>query len=550
MTLSLPSVSPATPGHLEEVLRSLFAEVLDLPEVGPDEDFFDLDGDSLSAMRLIGRVRAELGLELNIRTLFAGPTVRALASALAEAGNDSGAPALPVLGQLLRPEQIPLSSAQQGLWYVAQLQGPSPTYNLPVAVRLSGRPDTAALQAALADVTARHEALRTRYPEALGVPFQEILPVDEARPQVRRARVAAADLEDALAEAAREVFEITAELPLNVTLFEVEEQPDRPVLLLLLHHIAGDGWSLRTLLRDLWSAYRSRTGGTAPEAGPLPVQYADFALWQHALLAAPAPDGPQARRAAFWRRTLAGLPDCLPLPTDRPRPAVASHRGAGVPVRIGADTHAALAELARSGDATLFMVLHAALAVVLCESGAGTDVPVGTPVLGRPDAVLDDVVGFFVSMVVLRTDTSGAPTFRELLERVRTADLDAFAHQDIPFDQVVEAVNPRRSASHHPLFQVALSLGGGAFAPEELPGRPGQPAVRAEAALLPTSVAKFDLGFYLNEVAPGPGGHRGITGSLEYATDLFDRATAEALAARLTGMLERVAADPDLRVAR
>ncbi|MCF3178969.1 hypothetical protein IPZ70_03250 [Streptomyces polychromogenes] len=543
MSSSPQAVLPPVPGtDFEEALCGLFAEVLDLPQVGPDDDFFELDGDSLSAMRLISRVRTVLGRELNIRTMFAHPTARGVARALAAAEPAAAGPAVPSPGAVVRPDLVPLSSAQQGLWYLAQLQGPSPTYNLPVAVRLSGAVDHTALRAALGDLVARHESLRTVYPEHDGVPFQRILTPQDALPELRTGTCASADLDRALAEAATEVFDITADLPLRAVLFGLQDRPGEQALHLLVHHIAADGWSLRLLLRDLWQAYAARSAGRTAEWQPLPAQYADFAVWQRLALGEEQdPASPLARQTAFWRGALEGLPERIELPADRPRPAVASHRGAGVEVTIGRGTHQALARLAHSSDATVFMVLQAALAVVLAGSGAGRDIPLGTPVLGRGDEALDDLVGFFVNMVVLRTDVSGDPTFRELLGRVRDRDLEAYAHQDVPFDRIVEALSPRRSSAHHPLFQVALSFGG-PFEDVRLPG------LRGSAALVPTSVAKFDLGLYVDELPGSDRSPQGITGTLEYATDLFDRDTAAGLAERLVGLLDRVATDPDLRV--
>ncbi|MGW7574964.1 condensation domain-containing protein [Streptomyces sp. NPDC054765] len=536
---------PATESHLEEVLRGLFAEVLDLPQVGTDEDFFDLDGDSISAMRLISRVRAVLGLELNIRTMFTAPTVRGVARALAQAAAEpSTAPqprTAPERG--VRPERVPLSLTQQGLWYLSLLQGPSPTYNLPLTVRLTGRVDTAALEAALGDVVERHESLRTVYPEDLGVPYQQVLAAEAARPALLRVSCDRADLDATVADAAQDVIDIMAEAPLRTWLFTAQDDPDEHVLLFLLHHIAGDGWSLRPLMRDLTQAYLARLKGAAPAWEPLPVQYVDYTMWQRAVLGeASDPASRLSQQVAYWRRALDGLPEQVELPTDRPRPGVASHHGAAVDILIDRTVHERLAQLAQARGATLFMVLQSALALVLTRSGAGEDIPIGTPVAGRGDESLDGMVGFFVNMLVLRTDTSGNPTFGELLERVRAADLEAYAHQDVPFDRLVEALNPKRSAGQHPLFQVALGFGGRGSAALHAPG------LRGTAGLAPTPVAKFDLGLYLDEVPGGDGSPQGIAGVLEYATDQFDQATAERMATDLVRLLTRVAQDPDFRL--
>ena len=316
--------------------------------------------------------------------------------------------------------------------------------------------------------------------------------------------------------------------------------------MIVMHHIAGDGWSMGVLARDLGTAYAARCTGQAPGWAPLPVQYADYAIWQREVLGSEDdPDSPAAVQLGYWRRALAGIPDELALPADRPRPAEFSHRGGLVDVQVSADVHAGLVEVARAGRATLFMVVQAALAVLLSRHGAGTDVPVGTVVAGRGDAALDELVGFFVNTLVLRTDLSGDPTFAELVSRVREADLAAYAHQDLPFEHLVEAVSPARSLARHPLFQVMLTF---QIAQDEaewqLPGLSVSPT-RSE-----TDTARVDISASLAERRTGDGAPAGIEGALLYSADLFDRATAEALAGRLAGVLGQVAADPGVRVSQ
>ncbi|MFF1691680.1 MULTISPECIES: condensation domain-containing protein [unclassified Streptomyces] len=528
----------------EEILRSLFAQVLDLPRVESDDDFFDLEGDSLSAMRLIGRVRSVLGLELNIREFFNAPTVAGTAATLA-----AKAPAAPPTTPLsetpppVRPARVPLSYAQQRLGFLAHLQGPNPTYNIPIELPLSGRVDAETLERALADIVERHEALRTVFPEERGALFQEVLAPESARPRLRSETCPRAEIDARVTEAAQQVFDITSDLPLRAWLFTDEQDTTAHVLLIVLHHIAGDGSSLRPLLRDLTRAYEARSTGTAPGWDRLTHQYPDFTLWQREALGdARDPDSVLARQIAYWRGALDEIPDELTLPTDRPRPAVAGHHGDRVDVLIDHVLHERLAQLAQTGGVTLFMVLQAALAAVLTRSGAGENIPIGTPVEGRGDDALDDLVGFFVNMLVLRTDTSGAPTFRQLLDRVRATDLEAYAHQDVPFDQLVEALNPNRSVARHPLFQVVLSFGGAAHVGVDLPGLSGT----ARIAQMP--VAKFDLGLYLDERPSTDGSPQGIAGVLEFPTDLFDRPTAQRLIDDLIALLEQVTENPDLTV--
>ncbi|MEU3424383.1 amino acid adenylation domain-containing protein [Streptomyces gardneri] len=531
--------APRTPR--EEILCGLFAELLGLPDVGIDDDFFDRGGHSLLAARLAARVRAALGAEITLRDLFGAPTVATLAERL-----DTADRARPALLPAVRPAELPLSYAQQRLWFLDRAEDGAASYNVAHALRLDGPPDRAALAAALSDLVHRHEALRTVFPEEHGRVQQRILPPEEARPDLAVTLVSPGEevgLPAALSVEAARTFDLATELPLRAHLFGPEGGAGECVLLLVVHHIACDGWSLAPLVRDLAVAYGARVGGGVPEWSPLPVQYADYALWQRELLGDPADaESLLARQTAHWKDALAGVPDTLALPTDRPRPAVASHRGDAVPVHLEARLHQDLLRLARTSGGTLFMVLQAALAALLTRLGAGSDVPLGTPVAGRSDEALDDLVGFFVNTLVLRTDTSGDPTFRELVARVRETDLAAYAHQDVPFEHLVEELNPTRSLARHPLFQVMLVLQNNADATLELPGLDA----RMEAVL--NGTAKFDLTAAFTETRDGDGKPSGITGALEYAVDLFDRGSAEVLVTRLVRLLEAAVAEPDVRI--
>ena len=523
--------APRTPP--EEALCRLFAEVLRRDRVGVDDNFFALGGHSLLAMRLISRIRATLDVELAIRALFEAPTVEGLALRL-----DAGRSPRPALRPVVRPAEIPLSFAQRRLWFLNRLEGPSATYTIPLAARLRGALDLAALAAALGDLVERHESLRTVFPETLGVARQLILSASAARPQLGVAPVTEAALGAALAAAAQRGFDLAREPPLRAHLFALGA--DEHVLLLLLHHIAGDGWSLGPLWRDLAAAYAARGRGEAPGLPALPVQYADYALWQHAALGQESDAGSAlARQLGFWTQTLAGLPDQIALPSDRPRPAVASHRGAVVELHLSAALHARLLELARAGGASLFMALQAGLAALLTRLGAGEDVAIGSPMAGRTDAALDDLVGFFVNTLVLRTDVSGDPSFGELIARVRSANLAAYAHPDLPFERLVEALNPPRSLSRHPVFQVMLALENESAVELELPGLVATPEP------VSTRSAKFDLSVGLAERRAADGSPAGIAGAIEYAADLFDRESVEALAGRLVRLLEGAVGEPD-----
>ena len=397
---------PRTPQ--EEILCGLFAEVLGLERVGIDDNFFALGGHSLLATRLISRIRSTLDVELAIRSLFEAPTVEALVQRLGDAQA-----ARPALRALARPAEIPLSYAQRRLWFLDRLEGSSATYTIPLALRVRGALDRAALEAAVGDLVGRHESLRTIFPDTLGVPRQQILDADAARPRLAVTAVSEASLAGALSAAAGAGFDLASEPPLRVHVFALGESEH--VILLLLHHIAGDGWSLAPLLRDLGRFYEARCRGQAASVAALPVQYADYTLWQHAVLGS-EDDGESAisRQLSFWTSQLAGLPDQIDLPLDRARPAVSSHRGGSVGLRLSGPLHAGLLELARASGASLFMVLQAGLSALLTRLGAGDDIAIGSPIAGRTDSALDDLVGFFVNTLVLRTDTSGAPSFREL----------------------------------------------------------------------------------------------------------------------------------------
>ena len=520
----------------EEVLCGLFAEVLGVDEVSIDDGFFDLGGHSLLATRLISRIRTTLGIELSVRTVFEAPTVATLTDRLSEAG---ATPVRPVLGVRVRPGVLPLSFAQRRLWFLNRLEGPSATYNVPLALRLSGRVDTVAFGGALADVVGRHEALRTVFPEIDGEPFQRVIPVGESVPVVEVTAVAEDGLTGALEVAAGYHFDLAAEIPLRAHVFVVSEVES--VLLLVMHHIVSDGWSMGPLLRDLSDAYAARCEGRVPGWEELPVQYADYALWQREVLGDETdPGSVLALQSQFWRQALAGAPDLLELPTDRPRPAVASYRGGSVPFEIDPDLHARLLEVAKSRGCTLYMVLQAGLAALLTRLGVGTDIPIGSAVAGRSDEALNDLVGFFVNTLVLRTDTSGDPTFTELLDRVRESDLAAYAHQDLPFERLVEILNPPRSLARHPLFQVMLVL--------QNHTQTSDLAFESEQQIL-LSRSRTDLSLSVGEVGGGvvPGG---LAGVLEYATDLFDRATAEGLSQRLARILGVLARDPGTRISQ
>ncbi|MGW4095169.1 amino acid adenylation domain-containing protein, partial [Nocardia sp. NPDC004718] len=528
--------APTTP--VEEIVAATFADVLGLERVGLDDDFFALGGNSLSATQVAARLSAALDTDLGVRELFEASTVVALAArAETKAGVGGRAPLAPQQ----RPELVPLSLAQQRMWFLNRFDPDSAVDNIPAAVRLSGLLDRQALQIAVADVLARHESLRTFYPEVDGAARQQIVATAKVIPDLTPIDVTEAELPEQLARLIGTAFDVTAEVPFRARLFEIS--PTEHVLALVVHHISADGFSMGPLTRDVMTAYGARVDGGEPAWRPLEVQYADFALWQRQVLG--AEDDPAsviAEQISFWSDSLRGLPEQLDLPSDRPRPAVASGRGATHVFEIDAQTHAQLTELARTRGATLFMVAHTALAVLLSRLSGEDDIAIGTPVAGRGERALDDLIGMFVNTLVLRTPVQAGATFTELLRAVRATDIAAFGHADLPFERLVEILNPARSQARHPLFQVMLSFQNTGQNSLELPG------LTVSGVELPIDVAKFDLQLVLSERdAENSAGANpsGIAAELIYATDLFDPATMAEFGRRFGRLLKAVAAEPD-----
>ncbi|MFC4377362.1 amino acid adenylation domain-containing protein [Nocardia halotolerans] len=577
----------------ELLVADLFGEMLGRTDIGADDNFFTLGGNSLIATRLVARLAAATGARVAVRTLFEHPTVAALAATLGAGTTPTTHAPLP------RPTELPLSPAQRRMWFLNRFdQGATgagtAAYNLPFALRLTGTLDTAALTAALHDVLARHEVLRTVYPDTGNGPIQQILPVDQVdldfaihrttpgrtgpsaplnRPgadaeavpladveptdpaagwhapacDTARSATAAGNAEDELREQitglATTAFDVTTEVPLRVRLFDITgDGPDAPtehVLAVVVHHIAADASSMAPLVRDMTTAYLARVAGRAPDWAPLPVQYADYAVRQLDRLGSEDDtESAAAQQIEFWRDELSDLPDLLELPTDRPRPAVAALAGDRVPVRIDATTHAGLTRIAQDSGATVFMVLHTAFAVLLARLAGTTDVAVGTPVAGRGERELDDLIGMFVNTVVLRTRYDGGAPFTALLTTQRDRDLAAFAAADVPFERLVEVLDPPRSTARHPLFQVGLSFQNIDRAALELPG------LRIAPVSTELAVSQFDLHLIVGDGYDANGAPTGIEGFFTYATELFDAATVRAFADRLTLLLDAIVREP------
>ncbi|MET7311736.1 amino acid adenylation domain-containing protein [Streptomyces sp. NPDC005571] len=520
----------------EESLCGLFEEILGVRAVSVHDDFFDLGGHSLRAARLLSRIRSELGGELGIQEFFDAPTVAGLAARLfARPGRPVPPPAA-----VPRPDVVPLSPAQRRLWFLDRVDA-GEAYTIPVLARIDGPVDVALLEHALAAVAERHEPLRTVFPEDVdGEPVQQILQGPAGRCRLVRTRVPAAGLEHAVKAAAGHRFDLSAELPWHAVLFSVEGRPESHALLLVVHHIAADGWALAPLFADL---SRALAGETLP---PLVQQYADHALAQKARLGDPADLGsPAARHLAHWRAKLHGLPPAPALPRRPGRPRKGSVRAAATTTlrRIDAAAQQRLLQLGRSHGATLFMVLHAALAGVLDRAAPGEDIAIGAPTAGRGGESAEDIVGFFVNLLVLRVGPVGDATVAELLTRARTCDLAAYAHEDLPFEQIVEAVNPPRLPGHHPFTDVVLVLQNNLRAALCLPG------ATCRIEVLRTGAARFQLLVEATDEYDEDGAPAGITLALEHQQDTFDTETIQWLADALTALLTDLPSDPAARIA-
>jgi amino acid adenylation domain-containing protein len=531
-------IAPRTP--FEEVLAAIWAEVLGRERVGVTEDFFDLGGHSLLATRVATRARAAFGVDLPLRELFEAPTVAALAARIearlrsaAHASHAGDLGAAPPLTPIPRDGALPVSFAQERLWFLDQLEPESPFYNISGAVRLVGALAAPALAGSLAAVVARQESLRTTFAVEGGEPVQRIAPpgsfplprvdlaaLPEARRESEVLRLAAAD--------AARPFDLARGPLLRTTLLEL--QPAEHVLVLVVHHIVADGWSMEVLLREVIAVYGALAAGEPPRLPALPLQYADFAAWQRRLLSGSG----LARQLAWWRTALAGAPAVLALPADRKRPPRQSFAGGEVRSVLPAATRDSLVALARRQGASLFMVLLAAFEVLLSRHSGQEDLTVGTPVAGRDGREIEGLIGFFVNTLVLRADLAGDPPFTDLLARVRRSALAAYAHADVPFEKLVAELAPRRDASHSPLFQVLLSF-------EDLAMGSGMKSLPGLAILplaIPDTTAKFDLSFILKTVD----GELHLSWS--YARALFDRPTLARMAGHFAVLVAGLLADP------
>ncbi|WP_156749594.1 non-ribosomal peptide synthetase, partial [Mycobacterium sp. E1747] len=533
---------------IEETLTDIYAQILGVQRVGVGDSFFDLGGDSLAVMRLVAAVNASLNAELSVRAVFEAPTVAGLAPRIG-GGSPPRPPALtpaarPALTPAARPAVIPLSFAQSRLWFLDQLQGRSAVYNMPIALRLRGKVNAEALGAAVADVVARHESLRTLFVAPDGVPQQVVVPAAQAEfgwEIVDASCWPPSQLDEAIGVATRYAFDLAAEIPLRARLFRLGE--DAHLLAGVVHHIAADGLSIGPLVRDLSVAYASRCDGRSPDWAPLAVQYADYTLWQRTHLGDPDdPDSPVAIQLRHWERALAGMAERLTLPTDRPYPLVADHRGATIEFGWPAQLQHQVAAAAREHNATGFMVVQAALAVLLSKLTASSDVAVGFPIAGRQDPALDGLIGFFVNTLVLRVDLGCDPTIADVLAQVRRRSLEAYEHQEVPFELLVDRLHLTRSLTQHPLIQTVLAW------QNRNPADLSLGEVQVDLVPIEINTAPMDLMFTLGERFTPSGEPAGIGGTVVFRTDVFDAVTIETLVGRFQRVLAAMVADPGKRL--
>ncbi|RYZ33615.1 MAG: non-ribosomal peptide synthetase, partial [Myxococcaceae bacterium] len=528
-------VAPRT--ETEEVLALLWARLLGVKQVGIQDSFFELGGHSLLATQAMSRIRTAFNVELPLRSLFEAPTVAGLAVAVEAARSTGHALTAPKLEAVARTGREPLSFAQQRLWLLDQLQPGSTSYNLPMVVRLTGALDVGALRRTFNELVRRHESLRTKFPVHDGQPYQDIAPVQEVAWNLR--------VMDGVPESRREVelrkqvstevlrpFDLGQGPLFRVTLVRLTEAEH--VLVLAMHHIVSDGWSMDVLVREVATLYRAHAEGRPSPLPELAVQYADYAAWQRGWLK----DDVLEAQLSWWRQQLEGAPHALELPTDRSRPAVQTFHGANASHVLPESLEEAVKTLAREEGATSFMVLLAAWQVLLARYSGQDDISVGTPIAGRNRTELEGLIGFFVNTLVVRTKLEEGASFRQVLRQVKETTLGAYAHQEVPFEKLVEELKPERDLSRTPLFQVMFTLQNASTrAGETLPAGLVLSPVETEG-----TTAKFDLTLGMTETG------RGLSASLEYNTELYDAETAQRMLGHLTVLLEGIAKNADASV--
>ncbi|HFE52920.1 MAG TPA: non-ribosomal peptide synthetase, partial [Bacteroidetes bacterium] len=524
-------VAPRTP--TEEVVAGIWAEVLGLEKVGVHDNFFELGGHSLLATQVISRIRETFQIELPLRNIFESPTVATLAEQIDLAKQAAEGLKEPPIKRVPRDRPLPLSFAQQRLWFLEQLEPGSPFYNIPDAVRIRGALRVDVLERAINEIIQRHESLRTRFDSIDGKPVQIILPELQLNVRVVDLSGVPADEREELAlalarEDAQRPFSLDKPPLLRVTLLRMDERDH--VVLFTTHHIISDNWSSNVLIQEVAALYDAFLNGKPSPLPELPIQYADFAVWQREWLQGEVLE----KHLDYWKEQLRDAPPVLELPTDRPRPSVQTYNGSYQTFELSPELSKAIREFSQANDATLFMTLLAAFDVLLARYSGQHDILVGTPIANRNRAEIEGLIGFFVNTLVLRTDLSGNPGFSELVRRVREVALGAYAHQDVPFEQLVEVLQPERDMSHSPLFQVMFALQNAPFRAQEISVDLVLEPVEAHSG-----TAKFDLTLFMVEE-----GER-LAGALEYNTDLFDDETISRMIRHFVRLLELAVAEPE-----
>jgi len=533
---SLSSDYVAPRNEAERTLAGIWQRLLGIAQVGINDNFFELDGHSLLATQVISRVRELFQLELPLRSLFESPTVAGLAERIEEVKLLAQGSLAQPMRRVERESELPLSFAQQRLWFLDQLVPGNAFYNVPIVVRLSGQLDTAALEQSINEMFSRHEVLRTTFTNVDGRPLQVISPEGsltlkqvnlEALPEDERER----EVLHLASEEARRPFDLSVGPVMRAGLLRLGEREH--ILLLTMHHIASDGWSMGVLVREIVALYEKLSAGETPQLPELPVQYADFAHWQREWFRGEVLE----TQLNYWKRQLGGDLPVLEVPADRPRPAMQTFRGASKYVTFPVELVEALKVLSQQESVTLYMTLLAAFQTLLHRYTGETDIIIGSVIANRNRVEIEELIGFFVNTMVLRTDLSGNPTVRELLSRVRDVSLGAYAHQDLPFEQLVEELQPKRDMSHSPIFQVAFVLQNAPMPALELPG------LKLNLLDIDSETAKYDLSVLLEET------EHGLKGIYEYNTDLFDASTIERFVRHYRNLLEAVVRNPETRLA-
>ncbi|MCL6753065.1 amino acid adenylation domain-containing protein [Nostoc sp. CCCryo 231-06] len=526
-------VPPSTP--FENLLAGIWAEVLALDKVGIDNNFFELGGHSLMSTRVMSQIRQVFQVELPLRCLFEKPTIAELAKEIEKAIKvDSGVEATNI-ERIGRSPQLPLSFAQQRLWFLAQLKPDSPLYSTPGAVRLQGKLNVEALQQSFNEIISRHEALRTNFQTTQG---QAIAVISEEKPLMfsifdiseLSSDQQKAEIKQQTAQEEQQPFDLSSDYLLRVKLLRINTQEH--ILILTMHHIVSDGWSIGVLVQELATLYQAFCNEQPSPLSELPIQYVDFAAWQRQWLQGEVLE----TQISYWRKHLENAPKVLELPTDHPRPPIQTFRGATYSFELSEELSVAVNKLSQQQGSTLFMTLLAAFQTLLWRYTEQEDIVVGSPIANRNRAEIEGLIGFFVNTLVLRTNLAGNPSFQELLKRVREVALGAYAHQDLPFELLVEQLQPQRDLSHTPLFQVMFVLQNAPISALEFPGLT---LSRLESS---SDSAKFDLTLFMTEIESG------LVGSLEYNTDLFEENTICRMAGHLQILLEAIVANPQQRL--